>query len=217
MSTGHIWTIDLAKNYHLDLQTQRKKELDWGKLPVSAKMHRFFAGAHWPLYIKAVSASAEGKAGVFFLYKTAPNSTSPNSTSNNSTLSNITLPNSTAPNNPPQLEPSPSYVVKLTNAPQRCLFAEYVLKNFGGAKIPKSLVVSLYWDDYPDDLDTNINLADPATDDGLKLVHLLRQQNLRHSNVTPGSEREQTYQRNLGRLAKNASNRPDYLVIMKGF
>src|SRR5437764_8691895 len=113
-----MWTVTLNETYQLDLQRAVSKQIDWHDLSAKSKIRIFFAQSDWPIQIKAVSASETGAADTLLLHKADPN-------------------------NSEQPALSPAFAVKLTNAPQRILFADYMLKNVAGAKTSKSLVVSL--------------------------------------------------------------------------
>lgn len=187
-----MWTVSFNETYRLDLQRTVSKQVGWHDLSAKSKIRIFFARSDWPNQIKAVSASETGRADNLLLHKADPS-------------------------NSEQPALSPSFAVKLTNVPQRILFADYMLKDVAGAKTSKSLVVSLNWEDYPDDLDKDIDLVDAGIDDGLKLVHVLRKAELKHPRVEPRSAGETAYQASIGRLSKNSPKRPIYVVVSKCF
>jgi hypothetical protein len=186
-----FFTIVRNEPYSFNLQANSAVQVDWGDLSTSMKMRVFFSRTDWPHQIKAVGAQGDGDDGVLLLYKADASGGGPAA--------------------------APAYTVRLTDAPQRILFAEYLLKNGGGAKIPKGMVVNLQWDEYPADLDSNIDLTDGHITPALKLLHLLRDRALCHPQMAAGSPSMATYEQLLARLSQSAPARPDYLLVQKAF
>jgi|SRR5919199_3523993 hypothetical protein len=181
--------LKLDKFYQLDLE-KTKEQITEIEPSLSAKpgginmaMRKFFAnsnGGSWENEIHSVDVSTSGaKGGVLFLYEKDPN-------------------------NIPPVKNQPSYVVKLTDAPQRVLFAEYVLKKIGNAKIPKSLVVELDWTDF-----------NTQYTDGMKLVNIILKN--RHPNVNQDPNKKTKYDDIINNQLNQANPKAAYIIIMKAF
>lgn len=189
--------IRLGKFYNVKLSDVTRAYIvhnafDLGALgrnaPLKMKMRRFFADNNWINILHSIDMSTSGqKGGVIFLYK-----------------------KQAAPNQPGQYlnvaEPRPAYVVKLTNHPEQTLFAEYVLKQIGQAKIPKSLVIELDWNDFG----TN-------NTDGMKLVNFIC--NNPALTLTQSQTKAAAYQALLDNQFSGDPNKalPAYLLVMKCF
>jgi hypothetical protein len=175
--------LKLDKFYQLDLKETRKQlaEIDTSVINPQMNMRRFFQNLNWDQAIHSVDISTGGiKGGVLFLYEK---------------------------DNQDNAKPQPSYVVKLTNAPQQTLFAEYVLKHIGQAKIPKSLVVELEWKGFSEN---------PPTTDGMKLVHIIL--NKPHSTITNQNKTKQTRYNKVKKLLDAGNEqKPSFIIIMKYF
>jgi hypothetical protein len=185
--------VSLNQFYRLDLKDMRSAgpnvahQVQWNaQTGHKMKMRQFFANAQWAQQIHSVDISSSGaKGGVVFLYKKKANSQ--------------------------EAEDTPAYVVKYTVAPERMIFAEYLLKTIAGAKLPRSLPVYLDWAD--------------ANCPGMELLTLLRNQdNWRFkANPTRGFALNQAKKNKYEQVFLQAidddhlANSYSYLVIMKAF
>jgi hypothetical protein len=187
----------LGKFYNLQLDDRTRAYIvhdafTWGALgrnaPMKMKMRRFFADNNWMDALHSVDLSTSGqKGGVIFLYKKQPD---PNQQGQ---YLNVAA-------------PQPAFVVKLTNSPEQMLFAEYVLKQIGQAKIPKGLVIELDWSDFG----TN-------NTDGMQLVDFIC------NHPAPMLAQDQTKSAAYNSLKNNqfsgdqSKALPAYLMVMKCF
>ncbi|WP_045226911.1 hypothetical protein [Methyloterricola oryzae] len=122
--------IHVSKVYQFQLNSpDRPEPIDWYQIPGEHKMRKFFADKKddvftWHKDIDEIDFAGSKNGGVIFIRKKR------------------VVPG----------VPRISYAIKLVEAPERVLFAEFVLGQIAKAKIPKSLVVELDWDSLGNDL-----------------------------------------------------------------